>query len=798
MEPTLAMIVTEDFERALAAVDAGQSVFITGKAGTGKSTLLRHIRRLYDDRDLAVVAPTGVAALNVDGRTIHDVFKFRPGLTSDLIEYRAPSRLKTVDMLVIDEVSMVKAPLMDMMSLALSRSKKEFVPFGGTQTLFIGDLFQLPPVQDFRSEDPEMEGYATPFFFSSQSFRQLDVSTIELTKVFRQKDASFVELLNRLRDGTFESEHLENLNQRVNAPLLPQDNGPDAEIVVTLASTNDYVNAYNLEKLAELPGKVFTFPATVTGIIDTKTSGKFGELKLLKLKIGAQVMLQVNQQGYVNGTMGTVKRIAKDVITVEVPELSAEVKVYPYRWETYEAKRVDGRVVKERVGTFTQFPLKLAWAVTVHKSQGKTFERVVYDCGKTFEAGMAYVALSRCTSLEGLRLTQPVERKHIRVHPSVVRFYKKATVARRSLEDSPVAYVGTVATGADRYRKLAEIAVLRYERGKEVVRLSTLIQPERDLSEAVLAGISATDLSLAPTLTEAQPLIALALSGAVVVGTHTEEVLEKLHFPTAFVNEGIGIDIDVPYSGRSDKRPSAMEIAEGVARQFGGMPEKKKRQYRVVPFESAGWKPEGSPYIFSRDSLSPAAQFYELAMAGGERPWSKDVVMGYAVGLIGHPDTRLSDTIDRIPDLIDHDKAASLVNVLLERAKEDKIITAFEKDFLDRLKTAFKCRLEDVSVGDFREKVSLKSGMRVYVSGGPGSSGSKLEGLVKADIKAMCSHAGLIFKSKFQKKTKIDVLAVADLSNVGAGSFEKARKWSIPVISWEELVDWAGSHKKCD
>lgn len=322
MKTSQKIIVTADFERALEAVEAGKSVFITGKAGTGKSTLLRHIRRLYDERDLAVVAPTGVAALNVDGRTIHDLFGFRPGLTADLSEYRPPNRLKTVDMLVIDEVSMVKAPMMDMMSLALSRAKKAHVPFGGTQTLFIGDLYQLPPVQDHRSDDPEMEGYATPFFFSSQSFRQLDVATIELTTVFRQKDASFVEMLNALRDGTFREDHLAKLNQRVNAPLLPPEGREDADIVVTLASTNEYVNDYNLEKLEELPGKVFTFPATETGTIDAKGSGKFGELKQLKLKIGAQVMLQVNQQGYVNGTMGTVTQIEKDLITVKVPDLN--------------------------------------------------------------------------------------------------------------------------------------------------------------------------------------------------------------------------------------------------------------------------------------------------------------------------------------------------------------------------------------------------------------------------------------------------------------------------------------------
>ena len=796
MSKSAKMIITPDFERALAAVEAGDSVFITGKAGTGKSTLLRHIRSVYSKQDLAVVAPTGVAALNVDGRTIHDYFAFRMGLTSDLREYRSPQRLDTMDMLVIDEVSMVKAPLMDMMCRALRRAKESDEPFGGTQTLFIGDLYQLPPVQEHHSDDPEMEGYPTPFFFSSESFRQLDVKTIELNTVFRQRDASFVTLLNAIRDGTFSDADLEKLNTRVDARYTSRTTGVDLteDMTVTLASTNEYVNEYNLEKLAELPGKAVRFPAEEHGVADKTKSGKFGELKDLRLKTGAQVMLQVNQQGYVNGSMGTVKHIAQDAITVHVPDLGGEVEVHKYTWETYETRREGRKLVKEVVGRFTQFPLKLAWAVTVHKSQGKTFDRVVYDCGSTFEAGMAYVALSRCTSLEGITLTQSVQSKHIKVHPSVVRFHRKATAKRQPLSDLPVAYVGAVATGADRYRKLVEIAVVRCEHGKEVLRLSSLIQPERDASKAVLAGINAAELSLAPRVDEVQPLIAMALNGAVVVGPDTEEVLEKIGFPAGRVDEGVGVDVSLIDADTDAQVPGALAVADQVAKQFKALGKKKTCDLLVAPFRTDGWDTDATPYLFSRDAISSARTFYDRCIKGRATCWNRDLTLGYAVGVLSNPVAGGPEGLQEIADLVDPSDAAVLADLLVARVKEDKIITDYERDFLARIQATFRCSLEAVSVGDFREKVTLEPGMRVYISGGPGRSGSALEGLRKEDIKEMCGHTELICELRnFQKKSNIDVVALADLSNVTGGSYGKASRWGIPVISWEELVEWANA-----
>jgi hypothetical protein len=386
-----------------------------------------------------------------------------------------------------------------------------------------------------------------------------------------------------------------------------------------------------------------------------------------------------------------------------------------------------------------------------------------------------------------------VQRKHIKVHPSVIRFHRRATVSREALGDLPIACVGTVATGADRYRKLVEIAVVRYEHDKEVLRMSTLIQPERDASQAVLAGINASELSLAPRLEEVQPFIALALNNAVVVSTDTEEVLENMRFVAGQVLEGVGISINTPMPDDTGRRPGALAIAELVAKCWRAIPRKKRAEVLVTPFSSNGWITDATPYLFSRDAISSPEEFFKRCLAGRERQWNPDLMLGYFIGVISRPESPSQISAGTIGFPVKHDQAVRLGEVLLQRAKEDQIVTAFEKDFLQRAQTVLGCSLGDVPVGDFREKVSLEPGMRVYVSGGPGRSGSTLEGLRKERIKEMCRDAGLIFEDKFQKKTGIQVLAVADLGNVTGGSFDKARRWGIPVISWEELVEWAGS-----
>ena len=409
---TDSLIITKEFEECLNEVDKGTNVFITGKAGTGKSTLLRLICTANEGKDVAVVAPTGVAALNVDGTTIHSHFAFRPDLTAELSKYRPPDHLAYLDILVIDEVSMLRADVMDMVSTSLKRATKNSLPFGGVQLVVIGDLFQLPPIVN-RKEIRDTY-YATDFFFSSPAFIESNFKTIELTKVFRQREQQFIDVLNSIRDGSVGEEHLQLLNKRYDPKhkhLNDSTNGNNPQ-QITIATTNEQIDKINLIHLKNIPGSAMTYTAETTGEWDKK---KHKGQEEIQLKPGSQVMLLVNQDGYANGTIAEIKKVEPSSVTVYIPDNDETKVIQPYFWETYKPRRKNGKTVKEVVGTFKQLPLKLAWAVTVHKSQGLTFDNVVFDPQRIFGNGQVYVALSRCTSLAGLTLTRPIEQRHIKV-----------------------------------------------------------------------------------------------------------------------------------------------------------------------------------------------------------------------------------------------------------------------------------------------------------------------------------------------------------------------------------------------
>jgi ATP-dependent DNA helicase PIF1 len=446
-------------------------VFITGKAGTGKSTLLE-LWRSQTLKRIAVLAPTGVAALNVRGQTIHSFFGFKPDVTPDAV--RKLSRSKTrgaaadraalyrnLDAIVIDEVSMVRADLLDCVEKFLRLNgprPKEW--FGGLQMIFIGDLYQLPPVvtgeekglfagDPFRSRRapgstlasalcPSSPRYESPYFFSARIFGEptFDMEFVELEKVYRQTDAAFIDLLNAIRNRSVDDGQIAHLNGR----LRPGYSPPDGEFTITLTSTNDLASARNREMLAALRGRARRYE----GLIE----GEFARSSLpteeaLELKPGAQVMLLTNDRRgrWVNGTIGRVARISPvrggdDIVSVELPD-GERVDLSPNTWELfrfrYEAE--SDRIESEPVGSFTQYPLRLAWAVTIHKSQGKTFDRVVIDIGRgAFAHGQVYVALSRCTSFEGIVLKTPIRKSHIWMDWRIVRFltrfqYKKAEAA---------------------------------------------------------------------------------------------------------------------------------------------------------------------------------------------------------------------------------------------------------------------------------------------------------------------------------------------------------------------------------
>ena len=407
-----------EFRHALDLMENGErSVFITGRAGTGKSTLLEYFRN-NTTKKVAVLAPTGVAALNVHGQTIHSFFGFKPDITLEKVKKRRSnptviSVYQKLDMIIIDEVSMVRANLLDCVDkfLRLNGSNID-TPFGGLQMIFIGDLYQLPPVVNNTEREPYEAIYSTPYFYGAHVFDSFKMDFIELKKVYRQQDGNFIHILNSIRNNSADDEDLESLNRR----YLPDFEPVTADSYICLTTTNAMAKQINDAELAKLETDAFTFTAEI--------EGKFGDEYMptaieLEVKVGAQIMMLNNEVAgrWVNGSVGKITaitpRVTETVIEAELGE-GEIVEIKPFTWKIYRFYVDGGSLQSEVMGSFTQYPLMLAWAVTIHKSQGKTFEKVVVDMGRgAFACGQTYVALSRCTSLEGIVLKKPILKRHI-------------------------------------------------------------------------------------------------------------------------------------------------------------------------------------------------------------------------------------------------------------------------------------------------------------------------------------------------------------------------------------------------
>jgi ATP-dependent DNA helicase PIF1 len=422
---------SKQFTRALELLESGgKSLFITGHAGTGKSTLLDHFRNTTKKK-IVVLAPTGVAALNVKGQTIHSFFGFRPGTTPESIKkyYRNRGKkgfYKMIDAIVIDEISMVRADLLDCVDEFLRlHGPDPKQAFGGVRMVFIGDLYQLPPVVTTYERELFNSFYHSPYFFSSKVMDRLDLELLELTKIYRQDDKDFIEVLDGIRRNNINKEQLALLNQS-----YKEDFSFDSEdLYIYLTTTNKKADQVNQNFLNKLPGKRHIFKGSRTGKFDKKitpTSEK------LELKANAQVMLINNDRAgrWVNGSIGKVSEIielgsVKDIIVVELDDGSI-VEVMPYTWEVFKFvyNPATDQLQAESAGSYTQYPLILSWAITIHKSQGKTFNKAVIDFGwGTFAHGQAYVALSRCSNLEGMVLIKPFKQKDIITDVKINQFF---------------------------------------------------------------------------------------------------------------------------------------------------------------------------------------------------------------------------------------------------------------------------------------------------------------------------------------------------------------------------------------
>ena len=422
--------INPEFGRALERMYSGKGhLFITGKAGTGKSTLLEYFRA-HAEQEPVVLAPTGVAALNVGGQTIHRFFQFGTDVTPQkLRESRKRPRnaglYRNLRTIIIDEVSMVRADLLDCIDLFLQKhGPKRRQPFGGVQMIFVGDLYQLPPVVGSGEREIFRTLYETPYFFSANALGNAELEIIELKKIYRQKDARFVEILNHVRNDTVDEADIDALNARLDASYMPASD----EFCITLTTTNRNADAINDRTLASLPGEALVSVAEIEGDFGREYHPTSVELAI---KPGAQIMLLNNdaKRRWVNGSIGTIESIRQPdggdpSVMARLKDEEALVQVEPHAWELIRFALQDGQIATERIGRFRQLPLRLAWAVTIHKSQGKTFDNIVVDLERgAFAAGQTYVALSRCTSLEGIVLKRPISEKSIRADWRVCRFF---------------------------------------------------------------------------------------------------------------------------------------------------------------------------------------------------------------------------------------------------------------------------------------------------------------------------------------------------------------------------------------
>lgn len=445
-----------------------RSIFLTGKAGTGKTTFLHRIVQETDKR-IVVLAPTGVAAINAGGVTIHSFFQMPfgpiiPGaqIHGETFKFKFTRKkidlIRTLELLIIDEISMVRADLLDGIDQVLKQYRRNNLPFGGVQMLMIGDLQQLAPVTTPDEWALLAPYYETPYFFSAQAFRNSNSLCITLQEVYRQSDPSFLSLLEEIRNNSLQEETLNKLNQRFDPGFADSD----AEGYITLTTHNATAHAINNRRLNRIPGKEKCFRATVSG---TFPEQNFPTEDKLLLKEGAQVMFIKNDpspmKAFYNGKIGTITKIEETTISIQCKNEQEEIDCKEITWENirYTINEETAEITEQKIGSFTQFPLRLAWAITIHKSQGLTFDRVIIDAGAAFAHGQTYVALSRCRTLEGIILKTRITDDSIICDQSVSGFTRQMKLNQPTIqqfEQAKQAYQLTLLTELFRFKKLVQ------------------------------------------------------------------------------------------------------------------------------------------------------------------------------------------------------------------------------------------------------------------------------------------------------------------------------------------------------
>ncbi|WP_193044272.1 AAA family ATPase [Mycolicibacterium baixiangningiae] len=777
------IVLTDEFRDALALLAGGRHVFLTGKAGTGKSTLIR-LFMADTDRNVVVVAPTGIAALNVDGYTIHRLFGFRTTTTLDDVRSGAyrPGRftktLASLQTLIVDEASMVRADVFDMVAAALERfGPAPGTPFGGVQIVLVGDLYQLPPVvtehEAMFFSGSSAPHYETPYFFSAHTFERDHFPTVSLTTVFRQLgDDRMTAILNEIREGVLLGHAQEQLNARTDADFVP----PDDEFWLTLAPTNRLVTARNRQHLERLPGDEMVHHARTSGdltLFDPPVE------ETLRFKVGAQVMMLNNDQGdrWVNGSIGRVAGVDYDrygaVVDVEFPDGSV-AEVTPYTWEATRPVVSGSSLSREVIGSYTQLPFKAAWAITIHKSQGQTLDRVVVDLtGGMFSTGQLYVALSRCTSLAGLVLKRPVLPKDLKIDRRIARFLRGAVGDSGARRYCAIGMLTVGDEGRMSRPRPVELAVA-FDDG---TALSTLINPQRDLADARTAfGISVSDVLLAPTLREAWAVIAPMLAGCTPVGAGVDEQLGLIDFELKRLGHvtpmPLGVELrGARISGRTalERARSALEAHRGTQSEDGATAFAEPE-----PVESV------SGLMISRDPEAPTPTAHHLPGLSALLRISRDV----GAVLLGLP-------VHRGPES-SWDAAARQSVAAQLRAAASRV--QLPKEVAARLEEASRLlgvEIEPLTVCSGEAAVAdvLMPGTRICFTGtAQDSSGRVVE---RDEMERLASSAGLT-PVKTVSKTRCDVLVTAEVGTQ-SGKARKAQEYGKPVFCADDFLAWVST-----
>lgn len=816
------IVLTDEIRHALELLHGGHDLLLTGKAGTGKSTLIRHFLDETEHPTL-VAAPTGIAALNVGGYTIHRLFGFHPSHTVEHIRSSAyrPSRFATalsyLHTLVLDEASMIRADVFDMIAVALERFGPDPTqPFGGVQLVLVGDLFQLPPVVTEHEAAAFATVYDTPYFFSAKHFSRKHFPTVDLNHVFRQSDdPALTSILNSIREGSLVGHALERLNARTDPDFEP----PDGEFWLTLTTTSRIAADRNRRCLERLPGDELAMEATTTGDV---TDFEPPTARILSFKIGAQVMMLTNDpyDRWVNGSIGRVldvtfgRRGDRDergpVVVVEFTD-GEVAEVALHTWDVTRPVSAGGTMRHEVVGTFTQYPFALSWAITIHKSQGQTLDRLVVDLsGGTFAAGQLYVALSRCRSLDGLVLTRPVHPRDLKTDRRITRFLRTLDTVSAPRRYCAIAALSVGDEGTRARPRPVELAVA-FQDGTAV---TTLINPQRDLAQARSAfGITVSDVLLAPTLLEAWTLLAPLLDGYTPVAVDVDRTLGELEFELRRLGSAapLPLGVDVPGHRLTPGERARARSGSALTRARTAL----EALTRLSPEDNAAGSFDADlldeseiSYLVSRDADVPPPSSRVLPQLSAILEISARVgpaLLGLqhatstptadVVSPVGGPaDGAAVDPAPRVVAMTpgDHellDGASALVAEQIRRAAERVPVTA---DVLTRLRHVGTVLGTDVTEGlealpRADAAAVLTPGTRVCFTGSALDDAGVL--LSRESIEALAIGTGLEPVDNVTK-TRCDVLVVAEHGTQSIKA-RNARKWDKPILSVAEFLAWA-------